>query len=100
MTNNEKSLRMRVLSGTKERYGIQIKLIMKNIENKHTWLTGLLTGWGIKESWAKVLAGAVIGALCAAGLLCSCSLHYKQNALGDKEFSATVVQPVAEETCK
>ena len=34
-----------------------------------SWLTGLLTGWGIKESWAKVIAGAVIGALVAAGIL-------------------------------
>ena len=100
MTKYEKSLRMRVLSGSKERPGIQIKVMNNNIETKHTWLTGLLTGWGIKKSWAKVLAGAIIGALCAAGLLCSCSFHYKQNALGDKELSATVVQPVAEESVK
>lgn len=38
----------------------------------HGWLTGLLTGWGIKESWAKLIAGAVVGALAAAGLLTSC----------------------------
>jgi hypothetical protein len=37
--------------------------------SKHTWLTGILTGWGIRESWAKLIAGAVIGALAAAGLM-------------------------------
>lgn len=38
-------------------------------KDKYTWLTSLLTGWGVKESWAKVLAGAIIGALVAAGVL-------------------------------
>lgn len=42
---------------------------MSTNKDKYTWLTSLLTGWGIKESWAKVLAGAIIGALCAAGVL-------------------------------
>lgn len=42
---------------------------MSTNKDKYTWLTSILTGWGIKESWAKVLAGAVIGALCAAGAL-------------------------------
>ena len=37
--------------------------------SKHSWLTGILTGWGIRESWAKIIAGAVIGALAAAGLM-------------------------------
>ena len=36
---------------------------MSTNKEKVSWLTGLLTGWGIKESWAKVIAGAVIGAL-------------------------------------
>lgn len=36
------------------------------------WLTGLLTDWGIKKSWAKVIAGAVIGALAAAGIFMHC----------------------------
>ena len=44
----------------------------QNARNTHGWLTGLLTGWGIKESWAKLIAGAVVGALAAAGLLSSC----------------------------
>ena len=44
----------------------------QNAKETHSWLTGLLTGWGIKESWAKLSAGAVVGALAAAGLLSSC----------------------------
>lgn len=42
-------------------------------EKQFTWLTSLLSHWGIKESWAKLIAGAIIGALCAAGFLTSCS---------------------------
>lgn len=44
-----------------------------NTNEKASWLTGLLSGWGIKESWAKIIAGAIIGALGAAGLLTGCS---------------------------
>ena len=39
------------------------------MNSHHSWLTGILTGWGIRESWAKLIAGAVIGALAAAGLM-------------------------------
>lgn len=68
-------------------------------KNAHTWLTGLLTGWGLRESWAKLVAGAVIGALVAAGVLqlTGCSVDYRQNAEGIR-YSATVV-PV-ERGCK
>ena len=40
-----------------------------NTNDKTSWLTGLLTGWGIKESWAKIIAGAIVGALTAAGAM-------------------------------
>lgn len=43
--------------------------MMSTNRDRASWLTGLLSGWGIKESWAKIIAGAVIGALAAAGLL-------------------------------
>ncbi len=33
------------------------------------WLASLLSGWGIRESWAKIIAGALAGALAAAGYL-------------------------------
>ena len=42
---------------------------MNTHNTQHNWLTGLLTGWGVKESWAKLIAGAIIGAAAAAGLL-------------------------------
>lgn len=66
---------------------------MSNKE-KYTWLTGLFAGWGVKECWAKVIAGAVIGALCAAGVLAldGCTVSYRQNAEGI-EYSGTVVTP-------
>ncbi len=38
-----------------------------NINNKTSWLVGLLSGWGIKESWAKIIVGALAGALAVAG---------------------------------
>lgn len=64
-------------------------------KTKYTWLTSLLTGWGVKECWAKVIAGAIIGALCAAGVLAldGCTVSYRQNAEGI-EYSGTVVTPV------
>lgn len=42
---------------------------METNEHKQNWLTGLLTGWGVRESWAKIIAGALIGAASAIGLL-------------------------------
>lgn len=42
---------------------------MSKNKERANWLAGLLTGWGIRESWAKVIAGAIIGALAAVGVL-------------------------------
>lgn len=42
---------------------------MSTNKERANWLAGLLTGWGMKESWAKVIAGAIIGALAAVGVL-------------------------------
>lgn len=57
---------------------------MKTNKEKAKWLTGLLTGWGISESWAKIIAGAIIGALIAAGALTAtgCVTTYEQTADG------------------
>ncbi len=67
---------------------------MSNNNTKHSWLAGLLTGWGIKESWAKIIAGAIIGALAAAGLLTtqtSCSAGMSITLKSDKgELTWTV----------
>ena len=61
-------------------------------KTKYTWLTGLLTGWGIKESWAKILAGAIIGGAVAAGVLTldSCTVSYSQTDDGIR-YHGTVV---------
>lgn len=65
---------------------------MKRAEQAHGWLAGLLTGWGIKECWAKVIAGAIVGALCAVGVLTldGCAVSYKQGADGI-EYTGVVV---------
>ena len=65
---------------------------MSKESKAYNWLTSLLTGWGLKESWAKLVAGAVIGALAAAGVLqlSACSVDYTQNADGVR-YHATVV---------
>jgi hypothetical protein len=62
-------------------------------KTKYTWLTSLLTGWGVKECWAKVIAGAVIGALCAAGVLAldGCAVRYSQTASGDIEYTGRII---------
>ena len=75
---------------------------MSSENNKVNWLTGLLTGWGIKECWAKILAGAIIGALSAAGLLCSsaCSANYRQSADGSVEYSSRVILPIRDSVGK
>lgn len=44
---------------------------MTTNDDKVSWLAGLLTGWGVRESWAKIIAGAIMGAVAAAGFLVS-----------------------------
>lgn len=70
---------------------------MADKEEKTTsFLTGLLTGWGIKESWAKIIAGAVLGALAAAGILTTgCATTFSQsNADGSAtNFTGTIIIP-------
>jgi len=69
---------------------------MSTNKEKASWLAGLLHGWGIRESWAKVIAGAVIGALCAAGLLSAsgCTASVCQAADGSWQYSGIIVLPV------
>ncbi len=54
----------------------------KNTETA-SWLAGLLTGWGVKESWAKIIAGAIIGALAAAGVLTSTGCQLSPSQMSD-----------------
>lgn len=63
--------------------------------DKTTWLAALLGGWGIRECWAKVIAGAVIGALCAAGFLSSCSTNLSQQADGSWSYQGIIIMPNA-----
>ncbi len=69
---------------------------MSTNKEKVSWLAGLLSGWGIKESWSKILAGAIVGALCAAGVLtCSgCATSYTQEADGALHYEGVIVLPV------
>ncbi len=50
-----------------------------------SFVSGLLTGWGIPANWARVMAGAIIGAaLAALGLFSSgCTVAYSQKAASD-----------------
>lgn len=44
---------------------------METHNEKISWLTGLLTGWGIRESWAKMIAGAIVGVAVSLGIFAS-----------------------------
>ena len=46
---------------------------MSDKKDKYSWLVSIISGWGLSQSWAKLIAGAIIGALCACGFLSSCS---------------------------
>ena len=41
----------------------------EKVDKAAGFLTGIFTGWGIPANWAKVIAGAIIGALVAAGVI-------------------------------
>ena len=59
------------------------------------WVTGLLTGWGIPGSVARILAGAIIGAVAAYVTLTQsgCTADFRQTADG-VDFSGTLVFPI------
>lgn len=66
---------------------------MSNNKEKYSWLTGLLTGWGIKESWAKLIAGAIIGAI-AAFTMSSCTWDLKATSSTQEFDSSITILPV------
>lgn len=70
---------------------------MNDNKERTSWLAGLLRGWGIKESWAKIIAGAIMGALCAAGAFhaTGCSASYARNAAGEVRYQGSIVLPDA-----
>ncbi len=59
------------------------------------WLTGLLSGWGIRESWAKLIAGAIAGALAASGFL-SAEEWGNSSVSGNTDPPATVTGTAAD----
>ena len=66
---------------------------MNDKQEKFNWLKSLLTGWGIKESWAKVIAGAIIGAI-AAYTMTSCIWDLKAANSEQIWESNVVILPV------
>lgn len=62
---------------------------MDNKQEKFNWLKSLLTGWGIKEIWAKIIAGAIIGAI-AAYSMTSCTWNFR--ASNSEQIFESVVE--------
>ncbi|MGN0836204.1 MAG: hypothetical protein ACI4OS_02080 [Akkermansia sp.] len=65
------------------------------------WITGLLTGWGIPGTIARIVAGAIIGALATAAALGSsgCTASFKQQtAAGSVDYSHALVLPLPIDT--
>lgn len=61
-------------------------------EPKRSWIEAFLTGLGVPANWAKVLAGAIIGALAAAGLLSQngCTASVDIYPTGEQHFEGTI----------
>lgn len=64
-------------------------------ERAASFLTRLLSGWGVPGGIARIIAGGIIGALAALYALSStgCTASYAQNAEGDRSYSASIVLP-------
>ena len=66
---------------------------MENKQEKFNWLKSLLTGWGIKESWAKIIAGAIIGVICAF-TMSSCTWDLKASNAEQIFESSLEIMPI------
>lgn len=64
------------------------------------WVTGLLTGWGIPGTIARILAGAIIGAVATVFALTGtgCTASFKQTAEGAVEYSHALTLPIPVES--
>ncbi len=60
-----------------------------------SWLVKILTGWGVPGTLARVLAGAIVGAVAGFYLATatSCTAEYTQNADGSLQYHGSVVLP-------
>lgn len=80
-----------------------MKMSTDNDNDKQTaaadWLTSLLTGWGIKRSWAQYIAAAVVGAVAAVIALsqAGCTVTAAQGADGAWMYAGELVAPVVRE---
>ena len=66
---------------------------MNDKQEKFNWLKSLLTGWGVKEVWAKLIAGAIIGAM-AAFSFSSCTWDLKSISPDQTFESAVEIMPI------
>ncbi len=64
-------------------------------EKAEGFLSRLFTGWGVPGSVARILAGAIVGAVAAWVALSQsgCTADYSQNADGSLQYHGTIVLP-------
>lgn len=60
-----------------------------------SFLTRLLSGWGVPGGIARIIAGGIIGAFAALYALgaTGCTTSYSQNAQGEVSYSGSLVLP-------
>lgn len=60
------------------------------------FVTGLLTGWGVPANWARIITGAIIGAVAAVVAMTGtgCTAAYTQSAAGDISVTGCIVLPI------
>lgn len=68
-------------------------------EQAVSWLTSLLTGWGLKQSWAQYIAAAIVGAVAAVLMMMqgSCTATATQGADGSWSYTGELVAPVVKQ---
>lgn len=70
---------------------------MSTNKEQYNWIEKTLAGFGVPGNWAKVIAGAVIGALIAAGILTqtSCSASIDLLPDGAQHWEGVIELPPA-----
>lgn len=66
------------------------------------WLTGLITGWGVPGTVAKVIAGAIVGAVAAwyVATCTGCTVDYTRAPDGAVRVQSGFIHPVYVSTQK
>jgi len=56
------------------------------------WLSGLLSGWGVPANWARLVSGAIIGALATLAAMygTGCTASYSQAADGSINYCGAI----------